>query len=105
MHRQLHSVVRLAIHDEGMENVYFGDGEELQALENRSNTRTQLQAWLKLEKAKKKAEKEENEKVEKSKKAKDEKEIDWSTNAKKAEAAVCQASHEDILDRLKENSI
>ena len=77
MHGQLHSVVRLAVHDEGMENVYFGDGEELQALENRSNTRTQqLQAWLKLEKAKKKAEKEENEKVEKSKKAKDEKEID-----------------------------
>lgn len=45
MHKQSHTVVRLATHEE---NVHFGQGEEAMALGNADKKPTTLPAWFEL---------------------------------------------------------
>ena len=48
MHDQSHSVFRLSVHDKNMQNVYFAEGEEVEAVERSANRKTHLQAWFEL---------------------------------------------------------
>lgn len=48
MHEQSHSIIRLAVHEEGSQNVYFRQGEEVMALENAANKHDTLTAWFEL---------------------------------------------------------
>ena len=51
MHHQSHTIVRLAVHLPGQQNVYSHEGEEQHALENASGHDTHLTAWFKLNKS------------------------------------------------------
>lgn len=50
MHEQSHTVIRLAVHDEECQNVYFQEGEEEKALESSISKETTLTAWFELNK-------------------------------------------------------
>lgn len=50
MHRLSHTIIRLAIHLPGENNVYFQEGEEISALHRCGRKRTQLEAYFDLNK-------------------------------------------------------
>lgn len=48
MHEQSHTIVRLAVHEEGYQSVYFHEGREEEALQAASIKNTTLTAWFEL---------------------------------------------------------
>lgn len=46
MHEQSHTIIRLAVHEEGYQNVYFHAGNEEHALQNSAEKHTTLTAWF-----------------------------------------------------------
>lgn len=50
MHQQSHTIVRLAVHEGGYQNVYFHEGREEEALEAATTKYSTLTAWFELNK-------------------------------------------------------
>lgn len=48
MHEQSHTIIRLAVHEEGQHNVYFHEGNEEEALQAAEMKQTTLTAWFDL---------------------------------------------------------